>query len=83
MDTEKALEMAKKVGGDLSDFELIDGKWFFTDIEKLKEAYTKEADKSKELIEGWQESTLTAVDNLSNVEELQDLGTGEITPDKI
>lgn len=83
MDTEKALEMAKKVGGDLSDFELIDGKWFFTDIEKLKEAYTKEADKSKELIEGWQESTLTAVDNLSSVEELQDLGTGEITPDKI
>lgn len=83
MDTEKALEMAKKVGGDLSDFELIDGKWFFTDIEKLKEAYTKEADKSKELIESWQESTLTAVDNLSSVEELQDLGTGEITPDKI
>ena len=83
MDTEKALEMAKKVGGDLSDFERIDGKWFFTDIEKLKEAYTKEEDKSKELIEDWQESTLTAVDNLSSVEELQDLGTGEITPDKI
>ena len=83
MDTDKALEMAKKVGGDLSDFELIDGKWFFTDIEKLKEAYTKETDKSKELIEGWQENTLTAIDDLSNVEELKDSETGKITTDKI
>lgn len=65
MELDKALEMVKKVGGTLDDFQFVDGKWYYTNAEKLKEVYQQENEQARERIEKYTEQQIDQVDEFS------------------
>lgn len=65
MELDKALEMVKKVGGTLNDFQFIDGKWYYTNAEKLKEVYQQENEQARERIENYTNKQIAQVDEFA------------------
>lgn len=65
MELDKALEMVKKVGGTLDDFQFVDGKWYYTNAEKLTEVYQQENEQARERINKYTNEQIAQVDEFS------------------
>ena len=51
MDLDEAVKMAQQLGVSVDDFEFIDGKWFYTNIDNIISYYNEETENIKEELE--------------------------------
>ena len=73
-DLKTAREIADKMGKSLSDFQVIDGKFYFDDIEALKDAYIKE---NEEYVADVQKNVNERYSTLKDLSEVKFTSNGE------